>query len=180
MAPERRTLVQTLILNRTGEVLLCLWKEGACEGRYTGCLGDASKASSDECSARDVVRALTGLELNPERFVRVADFTFEETTENGDAVYDCDEVEFIYRASRRECQRRRDAPEVQTTWVKVDSIPFDIMPADDALWYPLVLGPNGKRLTGRFRFDGDSLEEHTLREVPDAPLEARGVPEIGT
>jgi hypothetical protein len=55
---EQRHLVQTLVLNGVGEILLCRWKDGPCEGKFTGCLGDASEGSN-ECSACDIVRKLT-------------------------------------------------------------------------------------------------------------------------
>jgi hypothetical protein len=57
---------------------------------------------------------------------------------------------------------RRNAPEITTSWFKLDAIPFDLMPADDAIWYPAIL--EGKRLTGRFRFNRDVLEEHSIQE----------------
>ena len=159
---ERHRLVQTLIINDLGEILLCKWHDGPCAGKYTACLGDAIEGESDEASAAAVVRALAGLTLDVARFEEVALFAFESTDGDGAAVFDADEVEFVYRARRRECAGRRDSADASTSWFPLDAIPYAEMPADDALWYPRVLG--GAVLEGRFRFDGDVLVERDVRE----------------
>ncbi|KAJ1450665.1 hypothetical protein M885DRAFT_531836 [Pelagophyceae sp. CCMP2097] len=190
-APARRRLVQTLVVNGVGEVLLVKWKEGPCEGKYTGCLGDAD--GSDEQSAVNVVEQLTGLRLDERRLLRVAEFVFEDVYEYDSAdddsaddadggvddadvdvddadggidggIESCDEIEFVYRATRGECAGRKDCADCVSAWVKLEDVPYNEMPADDALWYPAVL-LQGKTLTGRFRFQGDALLEHEIREA---------------
>lgn len=100
----------------------------------------------------------------PPRMEKVAEFAFLE--ERGD---DCDEVEFVYRASRAEATRRRQDTDVEARWIPINKIPYTYMPADDELWYPLVL--RDKRcLSGMFRFDEDKLLDFEIRDVCDGSL----------
>jgi 8-oxo-dGTP diphosphatase len=54
-------------------------------------------------------------------------------------------------------------------WVALDAIPWHEMWADDELWLPHVLA--GRRVSGRFLFDGDAMLDAEL-EVLDAEPEA--------
>jgi 8-oxo-dGTP diphosphatase len=64
---------------------------------------------------------------------------------------------FISRAYRGEPIETAEATPI---WFALPDIPFDEMWADDALWLPHVLG--GKRIDGRFIFDGDAMLDHEL------------------
>eukprot|EP00959_Pyramimonas_sp_CCMP1952_P096769 2022730-Pyramimonas_sp.AAC.1 len=162
-------LVQTLILNDLDEVLLVKWTDGPNKDRYTACLGDVGDDESDEKSAVAVVQELVGLELQPGRcetsqlslcwLEKVAEFEFVE--DDGE---ECDEIEFIYRASRKEATNRRRDTGVIGKWFKVDDIPYSLMPADDELWYPLVLR-NDRVLSGRFSFLEDRLLDFEVRDA---------------
>ncbi len=57
------------------------------------------------------------------------------------------------------CETREAAPR----WTPLESIPYDRMWADDALWLPLLLG--GQRFRGYFIFDGDRMLD-SLVEKP--------------
>ena len=48
-------------------------------------------------------------------------------------------------------------------WTPLDQIPFDRMWEDDRYWLPMVL--NGKRITGWFSFEGESLLDYRLESV---------------
>mmetsp|Transcript_9146 Transcript_9146/g.18925 ORF Transcript_9146/g.18925 Transcript_9146/m.18925 type:complete len:175 (+) Transcript_9146:213-737(+) len=156
---EKIRLVQTLILNDLDEVLLVKWDDGPNKGRYTGCLGEVGDGESDEASAVTVVQQLVGLELQADRLKKVAGFDF---VEDGDD--DCHEVEFVYRASRTEATKSRRDTDVKARWFKIDEIPYSSMPADDAIWYPLVLREN-YFLSGTFRFVEDRLLDFQVQDA---------------
>ena len=45
-------------------------------------------------------------------------------------------------------------------WTPLDDIPYHEMWEDDRLWLPLALA--GRRFSGRYLFDGDTLLDHEL------------------
>jgi 8-oxo-dGTP diphosphatase len=51
--------------------------------------------------------------------------------------------------------------EADPFWQSAALLPWDQMWADDALWLPLIL--KGQRVTGRFVFDGEQMNEANLR-----------------
>jgi 8-oxo-dGTP diphosphatase len=57
------------------------------------------------------------------------------------------------------CETREAAP----LWTPTDSIPYDRMWADDALWLPLLLAGRGFR--GSFIFDGDDMLDSRVEET---------------
>lgn len=57
-----------------------------------------------------------------------------------------------------------ETAEADPFWVKIEEIPYDRMWKDDELWLPKVL--DGKRVVGRFLFDGDEMLEHDIEVVP--------------
>lgn len=61
--------------------------------------------------------------------------------------------------------------EATPRWTPLESIPYERMWADDALWLPLLL--KGQRFRGYFIFDGDlmldSLVETAGNGIPSAP-----------
>ncbi len=54
----------------------------------------------------------------------------------------------------------RDTREADPFWCDRDSIPYEKMWADDALWIPDMLA--GRKRTGWFIFDGDSMIDHKV------------------
>ncbi|MBL8682709.1 MAG: NUDIX domain-containing protein [Myxococcales bacterium] len=71
-----------------------------------------------------------------------------------------------------------ETPEAIPLWTSLESVPYDEMWADDALWLPKMLA--GYRFDGRFVFDGDRLLSHelTLHDPASAlfeALRARGI-----
>jgi len=54
-----------------------------------------------------------------------------------------------------------ETDEATPLWTNLDTLPFERMWADDALWLPIVIeGKNHFR--GRFIFDGDRMVDHVL------------------
>jgi 8-oxo-dGTP diphosphatase len=54
----------------------------------------------------------------------------------------------------------RETAEAVPRWVDLRAIPWDEMWADDRLWLPHALA--GRRVDGRFVFDGDAMLDHEL------------------
>ncbi len=57
------------------------------------------------------------------------------------------------------CETREAAP----IWTPLDSIPYERMWADDALWLPLLI--RGKGFRGFFVFDGDAMLDSLVNEA---------------
>lgn len=57
----------------------------------------------------------------------------------------------------------RETDEAVPLWVATDRIPYEEMWEDDRLWLPLLL--DGRRFSGRFVFEGDTMLDHDLREL---------------
>lgn len=53
-----------------------------------------------------------------------------------------------------------ETDEAVPLWTDVGAIPYDEMWADDVLWLPAVL--QGRRVRGRFVFDGDRMVDHEV------------------
>ncbi len=53
-----------------------------------------------------------------------------------------------------------ETDEADPFWVSLSDIPYNKMWEDDLLWLPHVI--NGKKIVGRFIFDGDRMISHSL------------------
>ena len=160
MKHTTRQLVQTLVVRPDErQILLGLHKAGEFAGFYTGLLGACETGEDLEIAARRV--ALELCELDIRRLELRAVFEFRE--DGSDDIVD----EFEYYCgtfSGRPTETHRMQPE----WFDVEAIPYDRMPADDAIWYPPFLA--GKRLRGSFVFakDGTALLSYDLTEDSNA------------
>lgn len=54
----------------------------------------------------------------------------------------------------------RETPEAVPLWIAPADLPYDRMWADDRVWMPHMLA--GRRFSGRFLFDGDTMLGHVL------------------
>ena len=66
---------------------------------------------------------------------------------------------WVFRASGCRGEATSTA-EADPLWTPVDRIPYDEMWEDDRIWLPHMLA--GRRVTGRFVFDGDVMLDHAL------------------
>ena len=54
----------------------------------------------------------------------------------------------------------RETDEAVPVWIAPEALPYERMWADDRLWMPVLLA--GRRFSGRFLFDGDTMLGHEL------------------
>jgi 8-oxo-dGTP diphosphatase len=152
---ERATLLFVL---QYGQILLIDKKTGLGAGKVNG---PGGRIDPGETAAQGAVREVqeelcvtpTGVREAGELFFQFAD---------GYALHGT-----VFTASGftgKLCETREAAPR----WTPVDSVPYEKMWADDALWLPLLI--RGRRFRGFFVFDGDamldSLVEEPLVEEP--------------
>ncbi|KAJ1457088.1 hypothetical protein M885DRAFT_615694 [Pelagophyceae sp. CCMP2097] len=175
--PGKRQLVQTLVVDEAGAVLLCRWKKGEWQDNHTGILADAPPGLSGIEAAVEVCKRVCGLVLDPSRYQPVAKFAFIEEKKTylcglcGNETTDFDESEYVYHCNAAEVAGLVvEHEDCDVSWFALPDIPYASMPADDALWYPRVLA-DGPFLTGSFRLAdlGKRLVDHEIIESGPRP-----------
>ncbi len=153
---EERKLSQTIVIDRDlGRALLVYHKAGRWEGFYTGLLGEATPNEDPAAAAERIAREQVGIEPGP--LSHRATFLF-----SSEAWGRARESEFLAEG----CEGTPvESDALRPEWFDFASIPYDRMPADDAIWYPPFL--SGRRMRGRFDFapDGQTLIAHEITEV---------------
>lgn len=91
-----------------------------------------------------------GLNLTRDMMERRAMFEFLEADDPETINED-----WLCYAEAKEQYSLHPSPSFEPCWVNIDAIPYHSMPVDDAVWYPPFL--EGKRLAGRFSFNGKML-----------------------
>jgi hypothetical protein len=155
-AAADRKLAQAVVVDRDLErVLLALHKEGRYEGFYTGLLDEILDNEMPAVAAARIAWEQAEIRLGRSEFRAL--FTFTSALWGR-----TDEYEFLVEAFYGQ---PRETRKMRPEWYPIDRLPYQRMPADDALWYPLLLA--GKRLQGRFDFapDGVELLSHEIIEV---------------
>mmetsp|Transcript_16494 Transcript_16494/g.45368 ORF Transcript_16494/g.45368 Transcript_16494/m.45368 type:complete len:335 (-) Transcript_16494:75-1079(-) len=183
---SRTMLVQTLVV-RGGQVLLGRWRAGSgpFEGMLTGLIGQAGRPAGQPPPRAEALAAAVctellgpGVQVDPRRLRRRALMQFEERDASSQAAETLgnqyEEHELVLRLGPEEAQGGTDLFEPVATktfepfgWFGPNDIPYDMMPADDRVWYEKVLYED-KRLRGQFAFKGTELVEHSLQEVSSA------------
>ena len=167
--------VQILVIRGNQDILLGKWCGGELEGRYTGLLGAWEPGERPEAAAVRVARALCGLQVDPERLEPRALLDFIEVDQaTGDLGSPLAELQFLYRVGGSAPLAGLDMAGndvIVPEWIALDRVPYDQMPADDALWYPPVLLEGGDLLRGSFTFRGQQLLEHHLERVSSVELQ---------
>ena len=157
--PDERPLSQAIIVNRdANQALLVLHKVGRWKGFYTGLLDEAAPGEAPAEAAARIAQSQVGVFL--EALSHRATFVF-----SSEAWGRAREFEFLAEAHSGEAV---ESDALRPEWFDLEAIPYDRMPADDAIWYPPFLA--GKKMRGRFDFapDGQTLLDHHVEEVaPD-------------
>lgn len=189
---RQRLLAQVLFVDgEEKRILLARQTErGLLPGAITGLLVEAQAGESAHMAALRAAREVAGLDLGDESVLELrAILHFHETDYPSDVFV---EHEFVVTAERLIGQSCWDGSALRAKleqfhgassivrgtpglvpqfeeplWHKVTAIPYGDMPADDRLWYPLVLrgkrGPSGEDLlAGRFWVDRQDLMQHDM------------------
>ena len=151
---DRATL---LFVVRDGEVLLIRKKRGLGAGKINGPGGRIDPGETPlMCAIREVEEELLVTPVDPELRGELS-FQFVD----GYSIH-----AHVFMASS--CiGEARETDEAVPRWTRLDRIPYDEMWADDRLWVPLMLA--GQYFEGRFIFDGDTMEDHCVRDLGRPP-----------
>lgn len=143
---------------RDGEILLIRKKRGLGAGKVNGPGGRLEIGETPlQAAVREVQEELlvtpTGLDHRGElRFQFVDGYSIH-----------------VHVYSATDCDgKASETEEAIPLWTALDAIPYDEMWADDRIWLPLMLA--GKRVDGRFIFDGDRMLDHRV-EVAAEPVD---------
>ncbi|MCS5635012.1 MAG: NUDIX domain-containing protein [Myxococcota bacterium] len=153
---NERQLAQMIVVDRQrGRILLALHKSGTWEDFYTGLLGEVHEAEEPAAAAVRIAREQAGIVIS--QCEHLATFRF-----SSGAWAPANEFEFLAESHTGEL---RESAVLRPEWFAIDEIPYDKMPADDALWYPAFLAL--KPMKGHFNFaeDGVTLLSHAIEEV---------------
>ena len=138
--------VQVLILVRDERILLVRHATGPFAGRFTGILGEKGDAESLEDACIRHVHDFLGIKLSPEQLRLRAVFDFiefknKQPSTDGEGSPSCfsREHEFVVTMEDECITPTCGLSSVVPEWFDVQDIPFELMPADDAIWYPPVL-----------------------------------------
>jgi hypothetical protein len=155
-ADEERRLSQAIVLNRnSNQALLVYHKSGRWAGFYTGLLDEATPGEEPAAAAARIAAAQVGITTGPAS--HRATFLF-----SSEAWGRAREFEFLIEAHTGDPV---ESDTLRPEWFDFEAIPYDRMPADDAIWYPPFL--DGKRMRGHFDFapDGQTLIAHEVKQV---------------
>ena len=155
-AKNARPLAQLLLVDpEQSRILLAYHKNGEFEGVYTALLDNVNEQEEPHDAAVRIALELAG--------IHAQDLTLRAVLKFSSPAYETvDEYEYHscnYHGTPREGER------VRPEWFAFDQIPYDQMPADDAIWYPPFL--EGRLQLGSFHFAADqqTLEHHSLEVV---------------
>ncbi len=158
---ERASL---LFVVRGGRILLIEKHRGLGGGKVNGPGGRLEPGETPEAAAIREVEEEIGIRPTGVRPAGQLRFQFV----SGHAMH-----VHVFRASGFSGEPR-PSPEATPLWVAVDSIPYDRMWEDDAIWLPLLLG--NRPFSGRFVFDGDRLLNAELDLVGEPVTFAASTP----
>lgn len=149
-------LAQMLIIDRVAQrILLAYHKAGNFAGYYTGFLDKVHENEQPEAAARRITLEQSGVTAGPSELRAILTFT-------APGCETADEHEFYteqFSGTPQETETRR------AEWFDLNAIPYNNMPADDAIWYPPFL--DGRLQRGTFHFDEEMVDllEYELTEV---------------
>jgi len=139
---EQATL---LFVRKNGKLLLIDKKRGLGAGKING---PGGRLEPGETPRQAAIRELREeLCVTPTGIKKAGELLFQFT--NGHSIHG-----YVFTATGIK-GRPRETYEAKPMWISVKDIPYQKMWSDDRVWLPLMLA--GKKFTGRFLFDDDTM-----------------------
>lgn len=139
---ERATL---LFVRKNGKLLLIHKKRGLGAGKINGPGGRLDPGETPRQAAiREVQEELC---VTPTGIRKAGELMFQFT--NGHSIHG-----YVFTATGLQ-GKPKETVEATPIWISEKDIPYQNMWADDRIWIPLMLA--GKKFTGRFLFDDDTM-----------------------
>lgn len=149
---ESATLIFVI---KDGQILLIRKKRGLGAGKINGPGGRIDPGETPEqCAIRE---AQEELHITPREVTFAGELFFQFT--DGYSLHG-----FVYRAGDYD-GTPTETGEAAPLWTPLNRIPYPEMWADDEYWLPHMLA--GRRFSGRFLFDGDSMLGYDLNFPAD-------------
>ena len=137
---------------KEGRILLIRKKRGLGEGKINGPGGKLDPGETlEQCAIRETQEEL---HITPGKLFYHGDNCFQFT--NGYSIHVHIYSTHNYKGTPTETE------EAIPLWFDIENIPYEEMWADDIIWIPYMLA--GKRFTGRFLFDDDTMLDYQLEE----------------
>ena len=136
-------------------ILLVYHKTNEMSGYYTGLLGEVNENEAPQDAAVRIAQNMCGISVQIADLRAIFEFTFDDS-----------DVENEYQYYTTQFKGQPQATDhIRPEWFDIDKIPYSLMPADDAIWYPPFL--DGKLQRGKFHFTRDykTLLQYEVYEV---------------
>ncbi|MFH1451137.1 MAG: 8-oxo-dGTP diphosphatase [bacterium] len=155
---KQATLCLLLKEDSTGkEILLAMKKRGFGVGKWNGVGGKLDPKKGDRSLVDTAVRETAeeiGVKVKEMEKVALLKFRFPYKNEWNQNVH----VFMVHRWEGEPIETEEMYPQ----WFKINDVPFDLMWADDEIWFPQVL--QGKKLRGDFRFrPGEVIDDYKIK-----------------
>ena len=143
-------LATLLFVIRDGKILLIEKKRGIGAGKVNGPGGKIDPGETPmECAIRETMEELHVKALHVSKRGELC-FAMSDIPDIHCHVFVAEDLEGT----------PTETEEAIPLWTSLDAIPYDRMWADDRVWMPHMLA--GRRFSGRFLFDGDTMLGHEL------------------
>ncbi len=151
-----RKLLNLVLIQQDGKVLLGMKKRGFGAGRWNGFGGKVAEGETIEQSARRELLEECGVEVSELDKRGILEFSWQGKEDTILEVH-------IFRGTVFSGEPT-ETEEMKPQWYAVDAIPFAEMWPADSFWVPLFLA--GKKFKGKILFgEQDAVLEHQLQEV---------------
>ena len=136
-------------------ILLVHHKTGEMSGYYTGLLGEVDENETPHEAASRIAQDMCGISVQKAELRAIFEFTFADSDVENEYQY----YTTLFNG------RPQETDHIKPEWFEIDKIPYSLMPADDAVWYPPFL--DGKLQRGKFHFarDNKTLLHYEVYEV---------------
>lgn len=148
-------LLTLCIIQKEGQVLLGLKKQGFGAGRWNGFGGKVEEGETIEAAAIRETKEESGIDVIAFKKVAVIEFEF----------HNIPRVHEVHAFLVTEFTgKHQESDEMKPQWFAVEDIPYNQMWPDDKHWLPQLL--EGMKLRGRFKLgEGDAIIEQYLEEM---------------